>query len=58
MGIKDKKICILWALTEKSDFYGWFTKETIYKDDCLKMENLDNLQIYNGAWQIKGEIKP
>ena len=58
MGIKDKKICILWTLTEKSDFYGWFTKETIYKGDCLKMENLDNLQIYKGAWQTKGEIKP
>ena len=29
MEIKDKQICMLWRLTEKSDFQGWFTKKTI-----------------------------
>ena len=27
MGIKDKKICILWGFTEKFDFQAWFTKK-------------------------------
>ena len=27
MEIKNKKMCILWGFTEKSDFQGWFTKK-------------------------------
>ena len=27
IGIKDKKLCILWVFTEKSDFQGWFTNK-------------------------------
>ena len=47
MGTNDKKICVIWLFTEKSDFQGWFTKKIIYRGegDFLKKEGLDSLQI-------------
>ena len=45
MEIKNKKMCILWGFTEKSDFQGWFTKKYIYRGECLKKEGWDYLQM-------------
>ena len=45
MGIKDKKISILWEFTEKSDFWGWFATKNNIQGDSLKKEGLNCLQI-------------
>ena len=45
MWIKDKKMCKLWGLTEKSGFGCWFIKKAMNREDFLKKEGFDNLQI-------------
>ena len=50
MGIKDKQMCKLWGLTEKSGFGRWFIKKAMNREDFLIKEGLDNLQISEEAW--------
>ena len=40
MGFKDKRNCILWGFTEKSDFYCRVKKKEIYRGGLCKNEVL------------------
>ena len=54
MWIKDKKNCILWGFTEKSDIQGWFTKENNIQGGFSKNGELGQFLDLRGGLAKKG----
>ena len=43
------KNCILWGFSEKSDFWGWFTKKNIIKEGFSKNGELGQFADLRGG---------
>ena len=54
MGMKDKKICVLWGFTEKSDFQGWFTNKNNMQGEFSKKGGLRQFADLKGGLAKKG----
>ena len=53
MGINDKKNCILWGFTKKSDFQGWFPKKNNIQGRLSKKEGLGQFADLKGGLENK-----